>query len=279
MSQISAKKLKKKVIALIVTAVVLVTAAVTYTVRTAQMRLDEPVFLTHYYDMKNFFRARTLILNYITNRSDNRTVTAVSFPESPNLPISFDGESSLNTYRYHKSNRIFLHSDIPAETELAPTTLTKVHIEFSDGTEGDFNIGHIVVENDPSSSKRLIGSQSVGTSNMGDTTETFLAFEDCRLTDIIPFFEEGEGLNVNTQINGISDYILPIEIHKDDMITFDTDVSAKDGHEFNVYNLDKTIVLEDIESNVYYEHLSNIGYTPNFSDSGVVEFLRQRGAI
>ena len=271
--------MKKKAIILIVAAVVFVAAAVAYTVNSVQMRLDEPVFLTHYYDMKNFFRARTLILNYITNRSDNRTVTAVSFPESSNLPISLDGEYPLNTYRYHKSNRIFLHSDIPFETELEPTTLTKVHIEFSDGTKGDFDIGHIVVENNPADSKRPIGSQSVGTSNMGDTTETFLAFEDCQLTDIIPFFEEGEGLNVNTKINGSSDYVLPIELHKDDTITFDTAVSAKDGYEFNAYTLDKALVLEDMEGNVYHEYLSNIGYTPNFSDNGVVGFLRQRGAI
>ena len=271
--------MKKKAIILIVAAVVFVAAAVAYTVNTVQMRLDEPVFLTHYYDMKDFFRARTLILNYITNRSDNRKITAVTFPESPGLPIVFDGESPLNTYRYHTANRIFLSSDIPFETELAPTTLTKVHIEFSDGTEGDFDIGHIVVENNPADSKGPIASQSVSVSNMNESTETFLAFEDCRLTDIIPFFEEGEGLDVNTQINGSSDYVLPIEFHKDDTITFANDVLAKYGYEFNSYNLDKTLVLEDMEGNVYHEYLSNIGYTPNFSNSGVIEFLRQRGAI
>lgn len=271
--------MKKKAVVLIGAAVVLAAAAVVYTVNTAHMRLDEPVFLTHYYDMKDFFRARTITLNYITNRSDNRNVTAVSFPEGPELPVVFNGEALLDTYRYHKANRIFISSDIPAETELAPITLTKVHIEFSDGTGSDFDIGRIVVENNPADSKTLIQSQSVGTSNMGGTTETFLAFEDCRLMDIAPFFEEGEGLSINTQINGSSDYTLPIELHKDDTITFDTNVSAKDGHEFNAYNLDKTLVLEDMESNAYYEYLSNISYTPNFSSSGVIEFLRQSGAI
>ena len=263
---------------LIVTAAVIAAVAASYIAYAAHMRLDEPVFLTHYYDMQGFFSGRTIRLNYITNRSDNREVTAVTFPEAPDLSFSNPQTSTIDTYWHHKANMVFIQTDVPYGTVILPTTLTTAHVEFSDGTAGDFDIGQIIVENKPEGGKRLMMSRSVGKSNTGETAETFTVFEDCRLTDIAPEPGADTGADISIKING-DDFTLPVEFGQSESVTFDSVISVDDESAFNVYGIDKTLALTDTDGETYYSYLSNIGYEPDFSNREIRKLLKQRGVV
>lgn len=73
------------------------------------VRLDDPVFFDHYYDVQieenddsnRFF----LKLKYITNQDDNREILDVSFPEQPDLFIGFSetGDTSMNYFDWSVS--------------------------------------------------------------------------------------------------------------------------------------------------------------------------------
>lgn len=252
-------------------------AAGAYFFHASQMRLDEPVFLTHYIESTQCAAGRSIMLNYITDKNDNRSVFSVSFPECPEL--SFDVYESDRAYhRYHKTRQIYIQSRLDAATPLGPTAVTKVHIEFSDGTGGDFDIGYILAENIPASENRFVQTQSSGADNAGGSTETKLVFDDCTLTDINSVLDENCGAAVDIKINGGAAAI-PLELHKDETVTFDAGISVSESYAYNVYSLDKTLVFEDANGNIHNEYLTNIRYAPEFTEKGILDFLRERGRI
>ena len=64
--------MKKRIIAACCAAAAI--AAGLYAIRASQMRLEEPVFLTHYIDCRQCSAGKTIMLNYVTDKSDDRSV-------------------------------------------------------------------------------------------------------------------------------------------------------------------------------------------------------------
>lgn len=273
--------MKKRVTTLIIIAAVFLTAAVVYAGYAAHMLLDEPVFLTHYYDIPRFGSGRMIDLDYITNKNDNRSVTDVMFPESPDLPVSLNIDSDYNTFFYHKTRHVYVRSELPYDEEFPLTMLTTMRVTFSDGTENDFDIGKIIVGNKPDGSE-YIRSMSSGASNMGEASEEFLVLKDCRLMDITNDFTEDIGTRIDIKING-ADYTLPMELHQGDTVAFNSALDINDENVYNAYAIDSTLTFEDSEGNIFYGSLLNLSYAPTFAQSftsyGLNEYLKRRGLI
>ena len=268
--------MKKRIIAACCAAAAI--AAGLYAIRASQMRLKEPVFLTHYIDCRQCSAGKTIMLNYVTDKSDDRSVVSVSFPECPELTFDvFDSETDPK-YRYHKMRRVLLQSKLDSEEALAPAAATNAHVEFSDGTEGDFDIGQVIMENIPEPQERLVTAQNTGANNVGNSTDTMLALEDCTLTGITSAFDESCGAGVSITIDG-GESSAPLALHKDDTVTFDAAINVSQPYVYNAYSLDQTLNFSDESGNIYRGYLQNIRYEPNFTESGIIAFLKDRGAL
>ena len=268
--------MNKKIIALVSVIIVITAVICGFAFRAAGMRIDKPVFLTHYYDLPSFSDGRVFQLKYITNRNDSRSVTKVTFPEYPDINIYLNSASIENVYRYHKTGMIFMESKL-TEGELdEPVEITKVRVGFSDETEDDFDIGRIILDTAPASSG-LLRDLGGGVSNQGDSSDTMLVMSDCVLTDIKSNFNSDIGAEVDIKING-GDCALPRELAKDGTLAFSSILRINNGSEFNMYDLNQTLLLES-GGETYRDYLINIRHTPSFTESGIIECLRRRGEI
>ncbi len=259
---------------------VLAAAAVlgSYYFRAARMRLDEPVFLTHYIESRQCSAGKTIALNYITNKDDDRSVISASFPECPELKFDIYGSDRNDRYLFHKTRNIYMQSKLEQSSALDETLLTTVHVKFSDGSEDDFDIGRILIENIPERHENVTSFRRGTGDNAGNSSETRNVLADCTLTGISSVFDENCGADISVTING-GEGSIPLSLHSGDTVTFDTTINISGPYVQNVYNIDKRLTFEDSSGNIYYDTLSNIEYTPEFSESAIRSFLKERGKV
>lgn len=131
---------------------------------TVFVRLDDPVFFDHYYDVQieenddrnSFF----LKLKYITNQDDNREILDVTFPEQPDLFIGFSetGDANMNYFDWSVSHtepqreqyglysvrNLYIEAIGNMDIEdLHGTNLTEAVIHYNDSSRVTAQIGKI----------------------------------------------------------------------------------------------------------------------------------------
>lgn len=165
------------------------------------LRLDEQVFLDHYYDLRvhedgNYHQEFRLV--YITNADDDRVANHVEFPEYPYIRISATEQGFMNHFTWGSSNQTStgeIHGrysvrtihcqiiEIPGENEMDDAVVQTARVFFSDGTEMDVPIGelHLYVFG---SEDRPFESVSSSGSSDGSSSSRYQAKEDVTLISV-----------------------------------------------------------------------------------------------
>lgn len=122
------------------------------------LRLDEPVFFSHYYDLRfeNNNVDTSFTLRYITNYYDNKKVVGVSFPEYPEVQV-YATENNSSSWVYEMDSNYFfgeifgpysvrnIYCTLPytmKEVKL-DNPITKARIHFDKGQEIVVDLGEI----------------------------------------------------------------------------------------------------------------------------------------
>lgn len=219
--------------------------------------LKEPVFIKHYYDLKNGMN--TFQLYYIQNINSDQHVAAITFPELENQYVDF-GENDWNSdHRYYKLKIINISlfratpEDIPSQYK--NKLITKAQVHFSDGKVMTVDLGRIYLYNDSSEKPSIFtANASSGSDNTGSVT--FRTDGQIKIIGIITKFPEllDNPLKIRINNNSLMDIKFPIELR--DMRTFDMNYSfnfeKKDMRNNYVYNFPVDILTEDSNGNRGY---------------------------
>ena len=199
-----------------------------------QMRLDKPVFLDHYYDLRvhedgNYHQE--FRLTYITNVHDSRVVNHVEFPEHLYIRVSATEQGFMSPFSFDSSNQqppgevhgrysvrtIYCQiSEIPGVEEIDGTVVRTARIFFNDGSQMDINIGELHFYRFGSEESPFDSVSSSGSSD-GSSSSRYRAREDVTLISVenqmLERFEHRLDLKINDHV---IDGIHGLEIKEND---------------------------------------------------------------
>lgn len=186
-----------------------------------QMRLDKPVFLDHYYDLRvhedgNYHQE--FRLTYITNVHDNRVVNHVEFPEHPYIGVSATEQGFMSPFTFDSSNQqppgeihgrysvrtIYCQiSETTGVEEMDGAVVETARMFFSDGTEMDVHIGELHFYSFGSEDRPFDSVSSSGSSD-GSSSSRYRAKEDMTLISVknqmLERFEHRLDLKINDHV-------------------------------------------------------------------------------
>ena len=199
-----------------------------------QMRLDKPVFLDHYYDLRvhedgNYHQE--FRLTYITNVHDSRVVNHVEFPEHLYIRVSATEQGFMSPFPFDSSNQqppgeihgrysvrtIYCQiSETPSVEEMDGTVVRTARIFFNDGTQMDVPIGELHFYRFGSEESPFDSVSSSGSSD-GSSSSRYRAREDVTLISVenqmLERFEHRLDLKINDHV---IDGIHGLEIKEND---------------------------------------------------------------
>ena len=254
------------------------------------MRLDHPVFIENYKDLRvyptnGYYSADYLSLNYLANSTDQRNVIAVSFNGGEDLEvISYEnswpdvgqrvGRYTLRTVQLVVNG----HTDV---NKGIIRTLENATLIFSDGTELDVSLGRISIyagSMDDRLKRMRVSSSSDGYSDM-----EYQVMEDITIERI-----ESDSHEIMTEVFDVRVNDLPLDriggtkILQGQRVT----VSARIRQdEFNYkalssFQLTPSLVFTDNDGNQQVEKLDPISKDVwNLDTWNAIRYLKARGEL
>jgi hypothetical protein len=247
-------------------------------------KLKKPLFIKHYYDIKNgmdFFR-----LYFIENINDKNEISYVSFPELEDGYISADILNYNSDDRYYRMKiiqaRIPRSSDGIVPEFLRNKTITKVRAYTMDGKTYDMDIGKIYLDWDVPG-EHSMESTSSGASNNNTGYTTFSSKSDIKIYDVTCKFPELLDGLVEISIKGtpLKDVRFPLELKKGDTITVDYRFMFEkdDIRQNNAYECSIDLLTED-ESGKKGVSSAFINYWKQFPEEYDIAAMRKdRGDV
>ncbi|MCZ0703058.1 hypothetical protein J2T56_001374 [Natronobacillus azotifigens] len=188
------------------------------TITIRHVRIEEPVFFDHYYDLSfisdsDSYQDIPFELGYITNANDSRTVVEVSFPEHPDL-YGMASEYNMHGFGWGYEERE-QHGDIFGQYSVRTVylqmrmydieedrTITKAELYFSDGSNMVVDIGQINLykhEHSPNLLKHMSGSAS----SAGTSESRYNVLEEISILKIEgPLYEKFDH-RIEIEMNGV----------------------------------------------------------------------------
>lgn len=267
------------------------------------LRLDEPVFLEHYYDVEIYgdedIYETPVNIKYITNADDEREVIGIVFPDHPDLFFqatenvyedmnSFQWDQSYDiargiTYGPYNVRDVYLEvQGFSGVDDLNNTVLREATIFFSDSSEMTVDLGEIRLYTIESEESILYPMYSSWSSNgVGEVRYTMqedmlLIIEDDQHNDFIDSITD-------IQVNGLDvTDSQEIDINEGDTLSITTVVEPPEDilhqYQLNSPMPEMTYIAEDGTLNSL--RLASIyNAYPQYNFTSIYEYLRARGEI
>ena len=267
-------------------------------------RLKEPVFLQHYYenqlpvdDTPNGESA--FVIYYLTNRSDKKEVTGITFKEAPEINFyATENQSggmmvwSSNTieqkgvvYGRYSLRSVYVNMVYDSNVEkLDKSLLSQAAFEFSDGTQMNADIGKIIFYKREPSDRYLDSFSSSGSSD-GTSSVRFNVKTDISLVKIdSPFLSEADKL-FHIRVDGInSKDINGIQYGIGSTLTVSGMLIPPENSigQLCFFDIKPCIYLKTSEGNTYSERVYNFEYNTlnrNFTWLQIFKYLAARGKL
>lgn len=253
------------------------------------LRLDRPVFIENYKDLRvyptnGYYHADYLTLSYLANNTDDRKVTAVSFQGAEDLEvISYenDPQAGQRIGRYTLRTVQMIINGQSDETKGLVRTLGKATVQFSDGTAIDADLGRIAIyagSRDDRLKRMRVSSSSDGYSDM-----EYQATEDLTIIGL-----ESESLGIISEVFDIRVNDIPIdriegtEIKEGQRITVSVR-NREDGFPYRAmssFSLTPILRFTDSSGTVQTETLDFISRDVwNMDKWNVLLYLKARGEL
>lgn len=265
------------------------------------VRLDEPVFLNHYYDLEiyedgEYLNDMPLSLNYITNVDDDRVVNHIEFPEFPELFVHvseygfeetglFNMGQSQNdipghTYGQYSIREVFIHfQNISDVEELNDEIITQAQIYFDDSSSLMVDIGEVHLFNRTDDETPLENLQ--GSSSSDGTGETlYRATEDITLSSMDRSLLENVEERVDIQVNNM-DYTDAegLFVQEEDSVNITTLVQPSEelSVEYTIFDIHPAFILSAEDGTDYSQRIHSINNPqPEFSFLNLYRYLKTR---
>lgn len=240
--------------------------------------LENPVFLQHFYYFSNFDVGHDIRLKYISNKSDDRTIKNISFPQWEELKIK--NVYNWDDFRYgiYDITTVCVEPILDGYSEIPEKTLTKATVKYSDGYEETVDIGKIILKKD-APSKELLNFSSSYASSSGDSCTISTVSENCTLVDIYHAYKDDLNDEITIKING-NNPSLPMQFYKGDIVKTETVFNTPSGlNRYNEYDINVELIINDENGDTSSKHLYNINYSPEFTQRTVKAYLEMIGAI
>lgn len=262
-----------------------------------QFSLDEVVVLKHYYEIY-VHEGSFMNINFIADASDNRKITEIRFPEMPNefASIGFNDFSNSFNDGYYRTEKFahYIYSELMIELHYndgnnadegneESIALNKAVITFNNGDEQEVDIGKIILHKNMNYYD-FIDTSSNSSSNDFTSTTVMRPLKDIVIESIESDLDEETNGFMELKLNGvkIEDINYPLSVNTDDTLVFDNKFlyQSKDTRKYNVYDVQRRILIADSEGKKGYEIIQNLDYNPIelfLTEKGIVEFLKYRG--
>lgn len=263
-------------------------------------RLEEPVFFTHYYDlrieseMENGYN-EGFILGYVTNAYDKRVVTAIEFEEIPELklwaseredvPFQWESEEKGVPGEIHgrySVRKVFVRNfTIPEEVKADGKVLRKAKIQFDDSSEITVDIGEVhLYENERRNEVRPYEHVSSSSSSDGTSLTVYRILEELTITDAEnPLAERLKG-RLNWKIDGEEpDEALGSVYGERSILSVSSRVLTGEDilDIYSLFDFHPVITFTDQEGEVYTQRFYNMrSYDENYSFLGLHRFIKAR---
>ncbi len=278
---------------LIIVVICFIISAVYY----MQFSLDEVVFLKHYYE-RDIHNGSYMNIHFIKSTADNRKIIEIRFPEMLNEFASVylnDFSNGFNNgyyrteefahYMYNELMVEFRYNDTnySEESNEESIILNKAVIIFNNGDEQEVDIGKIVLHKNMNYYD-FLETSSASSSNDFTSTTIMTPIKDVIIESIESNLDEEANGFMELTLNGvkIEDINFPLNLNSDDSLVINNKFlyNTKDTRKYDVYDIQKRILVMDSEGNKGYETIHNLDYYPIeifLEEKGIVEFLKYRG--
>lgn len=265
------------------------------------LRIKEPVFLNHYYEYNMYLQnennlfysvgsGRPIILQYITNASDDKNVIGVSFKEAPYLYINASEYESNNfywsmSYSSSKDNilgtsigtyslrNIYLTIDVPIESASDQLELSEAIIYFNNGEQMEVNIGKLILYKEEPPLRDYFSLDRSSSSSTGESNISFKLLDDIRIKSIDSPLLDKLNNYMNLKVNS-NEYTTVIgkEYKRDDTLLISNTLNSKvrSDFPFTRFEISPKLYYQNSQGNTYYERLyiieNNYYDNPSFLD-------------
>lgn len=277
--------------------IIVVICFIINTVYYMQFSLDEVVFLKHYYE-RDIHDGSYMNIHFIKNTSDNRKIREIRFPEMPNEFASVYLNDFSNGFNngYYRTEEFahYMYNELMIEFQYNDTNyseegngesiiLNKAVIIFNNGDEQKVDIGKIVLHKNMNYYD-FLETYSSSSSNDFTSTTILTPIKDVIIESIESNLDEEAKGFMELTLNGvkIEDINFPLNLNSDDSLVINNKFlyNTKDTRKYDVYDIQKRILVTDSEGNKGYETIHNLDYYPIeifLEEKGIVEFLKYRG--
>jgi hypothetical protein len=254
------------------------------------LRLDRPVFIENYKDLRvyptnGYYSADYLSLHYLSNSTDQRNVIAVSFQGAEDLEVlSYENSWPDTGQRVGRYTLRTVQLVVNGYTDVSKghiRTLENATILFSDGTEIIVNLGSISIY--AGSTDDMLKRMRVSSSSDGYSDMEYQATEDITIKGL-----EAESLEIMTEVFDVRVNDLPLdridgtEILQGQRITLSARIRQE---EFNYksmssFSLTPSLVFTGIDGAEQVEMLDPISKDVwNLDTWNALRYLKARGEL
>lgn len=254
------------------------------------MRLDHPVFIENYKDLRVFltngyYSADYLSLNYLANSTDERNVISVSFKGAEDLEVlSYENSWPDNGQRVGRYTLRTVQLVVNGHTDVSKghiRTLEDAEILFSDGTSMEVNLGRISIyagSTDDTLKRMRVSSSSDGYSDM-----EYQVMEDITINSL-----ESDSYAIMTEVFDVRVNDLPLDriagtkILEGQRITVSTRIRQEvfNYKSMSSFSLTPSLMFTDNEGNQQVEVLDFITKDVwNLDTWNAIRYLKARGAL
>lgn len=262
-----------------------------------QFSLNEVVFLKHYYE-RDIHDGSFMNIHFISNASDNRKITNIRFIDMPNefAYVGFNDFSNSFNNGYYRTEKFahYVYNTLMIEFHYNDKNynfdgnedsiiLNKAVITFNNGDEKEVDMGKIVLHKNMTyydffnSYRNSSSNDFTSSTAMRSNKDVLIKSIESNLDNEIEGFME---LSLNgVKTNNIN---YPINIDADESLIIDNKFlyQSQDNRKYNVYDVQKRILIKDYEGNEGYETILNLDYNPIelfITEKGIIDFLKYRG--
>ncbi|ETA81586.1 hypothetical protein [Youngiibacter fragilis] len=254
------------------------------------MRLDRPVFIENYKDVRvfptnGFYSADYLSLHYLANSSDERNVIAVSFNGAEDLEvISYENSWPVSGQRVGRYTLRTVQVVVNGHTDVSKgpiRTLEDARLMFSDGTELDVSLGRISIyagSTDDTLKRMRMSSSSDGYSDM-----EYQVMEDITIESL-----ESDAYDILTEVFDVRVNDLPLDriagtkILQGQRLTVSARIRQDDFNyrALSSFQLTPSLVFTDNDGNQQFEMLDPVSKDVwNLDTWNALRYLKARGAL
>ncbi|RIW29603.1 hypothetical protein D3H55_18570 [Bacillus salacetis] len=266
-------------------------------------RVEEPLFLTHYYEKEIFDSSDDYVsIFYITNKGDQRQLVSAKSKELPGRQFYVDHDMIQYSEGIYNQHEALINLTNIEERDIM---LENFLFEFSDGTSVETDIGAILLlEADrPGADEMVVDIPSSGSSNAGESFAAVNILKDSQLAAInLPYSNELTGfldlkldksnsasISINPEpeefkisgdMSGFPKDELPVSLIKGEMIRVNGFVDKTEMYENDIHALQigitGTFLLNEKEVK---QHLMYVTEQPYLTSTQIKELkeLREEG--